>query len=89
MEKILAVEKRKKARELHKKGWSIRKIAKNLIAGRDNVSRWIKMNDDEVEVDRRGWKKGRTRKYTQETKDHIKKIRRKLEKEDSYWLVFE
>lgn len=86
MEKILAVEKRKKARELYEGGWSIRKIAKNLIAGRDNVSRWIKMNDDEIGVDERGWKKGKPRKYTQDAKEHIKKIRRDLEWEDSYFI---
>jgi len=41
MKKILIFEKRKKARELHKKGWSNRKIDRYLIAGRYNISRWI------------------------------------------------
>jgi len=39
MKKILLFEKRKKARELHKKGGSNRKIVRHLIAGRYNISK--------------------------------------------------
>ena len=76
MKKILIFEKRKKAIELHKKGWSIRKIAKHLITGRSNINKWIQLNENLISTDNRGWKKGKIthsfrmslRKYTQKTK---------------------
>ncbi|RLG14825.1 MAG: hypothetical protein DRN71_02600 [Candidatus Nanohalarchaeota archaeon] len=86
MKKILIVEKRKKARELHRKGWSSRKIARNLVAGRDNVNKWIKMDASELSTDNRGWKKGKPRKYTRDAKSKIIKIRTNLEKEGSYFV---
>ncbi len=66
MEKILLITKRKKAKFLyHEKKWSIRKIAKHLVAGRDNVSRWVNMTEDEILSDNRGWQKNRLRKHKQ------------------------
>jgi len=56
------------------------------MASKDSIGKWVRMDEDKISADNRGWKKGRTRKYTQEAKDHIKKIRRKLEKEDSYFI---
>lgn len=86
IKKMLMLEKRKKARELRRKGWSSRKIARNLVAGRDNVNKWIKMDESEISTDKRGWKKGKPRKYTTESKDEIIKIRKTLEEEDSYFI---
>ena len=87
MKKQLLIEKRKKARQLHKeKGWSIRKISRCLVAGKDNVGMWVKMSDKEIQQDNRGWKKGNPRKYTKEQKKEIKKIRRQLEKEGSFFI---
>ena len=62
MEKLLLIEKRVKARELHKeKGWSVRKISRYLVASRDSISKWIKTDEKEVTQDRRGWKKDKPR----------------------------
>ncbi len=86
MEKILLIAKRKKAKFLfHTKKWSIRKIAKHLVSGRDNVSRWVNMTDAEINSDNRGWEKNRLRKYQQNDADKIISIRKDLEKEESYF----
>ena len=85
MKKILIFEKRKKAKELHEKGWSNRKISKYIVAGKNNVARWIKLDENLILTDNSGWKKGKLRKYTQETKQGVIKIRRDLEKEGSYF----
>jgi len=86
MKKILINEKRKKAKELFNKGWSIRKISKHLVSGKDNVGKWVKMSDEEIENDNRGWEKGRLRKYTNTQKEAISNIRKELEKEDSFFI---
>lgn len=86
MEKALLIQKRKKTRKLNKKGWSNRKIARHLLTSKDSVGKWVKMDEIEVSVDGRGWKKGKSRKYAQEAKEHIKKIRRDLEREGSYFV---
>ena len=86
MEKILLITKRKKAYSLyHEEKWSIRKIAKHLVAGRDNVSRWIKMKEEELSLDNRGWRKNRLRKYHTKDKEKIISIRKDLVKEESYF----
>jgi hypothetical protein len=86
MEKKLIITKRKKAKFLYEeKGWSIRKIAKYLIACKDNVSRWIHMRDEELYSDNRGWKKGVLRQNSIQTKERIKTIREQLIKEKSYF----
>lgn len=86
MKKILIFEKRKKARELRKKKWGIRKIASSLIAGKDNVGRWIKMSECEISEDKRGWKKGRLRVYSKEDEKRIIKIRKELREEESFFF---
>ncbi len=78
MKKKLLIFKRKKAKELHEKGWSNRKIAHHLLASKDSVGKWIQMDENEISNDNRGWEKGKSRKYTPETRD--------LEKEDSYFI---
>ncbi len=86
MEKILLIAKRKRAYFLyHEEKWSIRKIAKHLVSGRDNVSRWVKMNEDELSSDNRGWHKNRLRKYHKEDQEKILSIRKDLVKEESYF----
>jgi predicted transcriptional regulator len=84
MKKKLLIFKRKKAKELHEKGWSNRKIAH--LASKDSVGKWIQMDENEISNDNRGWEKGKSRKYTPETKEQVIKIRRDLEKEDSYFI---
>ncbi len=64
MKKILIVEKRKKAKELRAKGWSLRKAASHLVAGKDSISKWDKMLKADIERDKRGWKKDRLRVHT-------------------------
>ena len=44
MKKNLLITKRIKAKELKEQGWSIRKIARNLVACKNNVSKWVKMS---------------------------------------------
>ena len=87
MEKNLIVTKRKKAKYLFfEKKWSIRKIAKHLVAGRDKVSRWVKMSDEEILSDKRGWQKNRLRKYDLEDAKKIVSIRENLIKEESFFF---
>ena len=86
MKKILIVEKRKKAKELRAKGWSLRKAASHLVAGKDSISRWDKMSNDDVGKDERGWEKGRLRVHTKEEETRIIAIRKELEKEESFFF---
>jgi len=86
MKKELLTLKRKKAKELHEKDWSNRKIARHLLASKDSVGKWVQMDENALSIDNRGWKKGKSRKYTPETKQQIIKIRKDLEKEDSYFI---
>lgn len=62
------VQKRKRARELRGKGWSIRKIAQYLKCSTDSVIRWLRMDDMGIEHDGRGWQKGKMRKYSSREK---------------------
>lgn len=86
MEKELLILKRKKAKELHKKGWSNRKIARLLLTNKDSIAGWIKLSDKGLLIDKRGWKKGTPRKYSIEAKKEIINIRKELEKENSYFV---
>ncbi len=86
MKKELLILKRKKARELHKKGWSNRKIARLLLTNKDSVASWIKLSDENLLIDKRGWKKGIPRKYSIKAKEEIINIRKDLEKENSYFF---
>ena len=71
MNKKLLIFKRKKAKELHEKGWSNRKIARHLLASKNSVGKWVQMDESEISSDNRGWEKGKSRKYTPETKQQI------------------
>jgi transposase len=82
MNKKLLIFKRKKAKELHEKGWSNRKIARHILASKNSVGKWVQMNESEILTDNRGWEKGKSREYTPETKQQIIKIRKDLEKEE-------
>jgi len=86
MNKELLILKRKKAKELHEIGWSNREIARQLLASKNSVGKWVQMDEIEVSVDNRGWEKGLSRKYAPETKQQIIRIREDLEKEDSYFI---
>ncbi len=86
MNKKLLIFKRKKAKELHEKGLSNRKIAGHILASKNSVGKWVQMDESEISTDNRGWEKGKSRKYTPETKTQIIKIRKDLEKEDSYFI---
>ncbi len=66
--------KRKKAKELHEKGWSNRKIAHHILASKNSVGKWVQMDESEISTDKRGWEKGKSREYTPETKQQIIKI---------------
>ena len=78
MKKELLILKRKKAKELHEKGWRNRKIANYLLASKDSVGIWIRIDESEISTDNRGWKKGKSRQYTPATKQQIIKIRKQL-----------
>lgn len=86
MEKNLIITKRKKAKYLFfEKGWSIRKIAKHLVASKNNVGRWVKMSDEDILSDKRGWKKNRLRKHGLEDAQKIITIRENLMSEESFF----
>ena len=87
MKKVLLIEKRKQAKKLYEeKGWSIPRIVVALGSGRRHVTKWLNMGDEELEKDNRGWKKGMLRRYTKEQKEGVKKIRIRLEKENSFFI---
>jgi len=84
VQKQLLVVKRKKAKALHQQGWSTDKIAHHLVSSWRSVSRWIKM--DSIEEDRRGWEKGRLRKYDKQVKQRVINIREELREAESYFF---
>jgi len=86
MKRVLLIEKRKKAKVLQQEGWSMRKIARYLVASKNSVRKWLDMSDEAVLADNRGWKKGRPRRYTKEQKEGVRKTRRDLEKEGSFFI---
>ncbi len=61
-EKEVLIQKRKKAKELHEKCWSNRNIARYLLASKDSVGKWIQMDENEISIDNRGWKKREIKK---------------------------
>ena len=85
MKKIFQIEKRKKAKELYEKGWSIRKIAGCLVSSKNSVNKWIKLNDESIIQDLRGWEKGKLRQRDSKEKERICAIRLELEKECSFF----
>ena len=72
MNKKLLIFKRKKAKELHEEGRSNREIARHLLASKNSVGKWVQMDESEISSDNRGWEKGKSRKYTPETKQQIR-----------------
>ena len=56
MDKKLLILKRTKARELHKQGWSNRRIAHLMSSSTNSISKWLKIDEHKIEVDQRGWK---------------------------------
>lgn len=76
--KSIIFEKRREAKRLKDKGWSIRKIARHLVCDKDSVQRWLSMDDIELEKDRRGWMKGKMRKYSEIDKRRILELREEL-----------
>ena len=86
MKKELLILKRKKAKELYSQGWCKSKIAHYLLSRKNTISNWIKLYDSEILVDNRGWKKGTPRKYTLKAKEEVIKVRKELEKENSYFI---
>jgi transposase len=79
MKKIHLIEKRREAKRLRRKGWSIRKIAGYLVCSTNSVRRWIALDDDQVNEDQRGWKKGKFRKYSPVEKKELVDLIEKLE----------
>ena len=84
MQKEVLLAKRKKARKLHQKGWSIDKIARHLVSSWRSVSRWIEM--ESIEEDKRGWKKGCLRKYDKQVEQRVIDIREELRARESYFF---
>ncbi|MBN1971092.1 MAG: hypothetical protein JW870_17125, partial [Candidatus Delongbacteria bacterium] len=85
MKKIFQIEKRKKAKELYEKGWSIRKIAGYLVSSKNSVNKWIKLTDESIIQDLRGWEKGKLRQHNSKEKERICSLRLELEKECSFF----
>lgn len=83
MKRVILFEKRKKARELSRKGWTNLKIARYLLVSKDAVARWVEMDEDEIEHDRRGGRQGRPVKYSDDDRSRILAIRRQLEQQSA------
>ena len=76
MNKSDAVRLRKLVQKYAKQGMPVAKIARELGVSRPFVHRWKDAEDPET--DRRGWKKGRKRIYTEEQEQAVIKHRKKL-----------
>jgi hypothetical protein len=77
--KSILVEKRREAKRLRKKGWSIRRIARYLVCDKDSVNRWLSMDEAQLTEDGRGWPKGRLRKYSAEEGRRVLELKDELE----------
>lgn len=86
MKKELLILKREKSIELHKEGWSIGKISRYLLTRKNSVSKWVSLSKEEALIDKRGWEKGKPRKYNIKIKEEIINIRKELENEQSYFV---
>ena len=64
--------KNKRAKGLHEEGRSNGEIACHLLASKNSVGKWLQMDESEISSDNRGWEKGKSRKYTAETKQQIR-----------------
>lgn len=80
MKKEVIIQKRMKARELKKKGWSNRKIARYLVCSPTSVARWLRLDSSQVEEDGRGWQPGLRRKYTKLERERVLQIKAHLER---------
>jgi transposase len=76
MKKENAIELRKKVQNLAAKGMKKLAIAKTLQISRPFINKWI--NTKDINNDKRGWKKGKKRKYTDEQEEKIIQIRKEL-----------
>jgi transposase len=80
MKRTIIEAKRREARRLRQKGWSIRKIARCLVCSPSSVRRWLAMAEAELKGDRRGWRRGRMRKHSQLEKERVIEIRQEKER---------
>jgi len=72
MKKELIIAKSKKAKLLHAKGWSVRKISRHLVSHRKSVKQWINMKEEEIKIENRGWKKNVCVKIILKQKNELK-----------------
>lgn len=54
------------------------KIAKELKLSKDFVIKWTQSENQDFEIDNRGWQKGKRRKWTKQTEERIKTIYQKF-----------
>lgn len=78
MKKSVLFEKRKKARELKKKGWSNLRIARHLMANKDSIKKWLEMDEEDLKTDRRGCRPKSRCKYGDLELQRILEIRSQL-----------
>ena len=78
MKRSVLFEKRRKARELRERGWSIQRIARHLGANWESVKQWLAMDDRELDHDRRGRVRGKRLKSDETQKQRVLEIRRRL-----------
>jgi len=76
------IQLRKKVQLLAKQSLNNSQIAERLGVSRDFVIKWKKKKD--VNVDKRGWQKGKKRKYTDEQEQLV--IQKRLELEKKFFL---
>lgn len=85
MKKELIIHKCTKAKLLSAKKWSLRKISRHLVCSINSVRKWIGLPLEEIQIEKRGWQKGRLRQNSTQAKERIKTIREALVKEKSYF----
>lgn len=80
--KAQLIQLRKKVQLIAKRGLNNTQIAEKLKVSRDFVIKWKK--EKNVDVDKRGWRKGKKRKYTNEQEQLV--IQKRLELEQKFFL---
>lgn len=80
--KVQYIQLRKKVQLLAKQGVNNTQIAKRLNVSRDFVIKWKRKKN--ISVDKRGWQKGKKRKYTDKQEQLV--IQKRLELEQKFFL---
>ncbi len=77
MKKQEAIELRQKVQKYFKQGMKKQKIAEKFGISRPTLNKWLKLKDPKA--DKRGWQKGKKRRYTDAQEEMVIEARKKSE----------